>query len=68
MIKDLAEIELTISVVYTAMVVISTMEPIERALADRVPQMTTGIIWAIAGAAVWIIAQQMERYLKKTKK
>lgn len=63
--KDLAELELLISVMYVSLVVVSTMEPIAQELTARLPQIKVGSIWAIAGLLIWGLADRIERYLEK---
>lgn len=64
LIMDIAELELLWSAAYIAMVIGSTSD-MRQQIADRIPQIRTGIIWMVIGAAVWTIAHKTEQYMKK---
>lgn len=63
--KDLAEIELVLSMLYICTVALSTLEPAIEDLIEKIPQLAAGGVALAVGAVAWITIDRIEKHLKK---
>lgn len=63
--KDLAEIELVLSMLYICTVALSALEPAIEDLIEKIPQLAAGGVALAVGAVAWITIDRIEKHLKK---
>ncbi|MCI6467038.1 MAG: hypothetical protein MSA90_16425 [Faecalicatena sp.] len=64
-VKDLAEIEMVLSMLYICTVALSTLEPAIEDLLNKIPQLAAGGAALGVGAIAWIAIDKLEKHIKK---